>query len=589
MMSRTSPSSGRVRPIAAATLAGLLGTLGFTAAAPAQAATKATVLVRALPGQEAVAETSARAAGATVGRHLGVLNGFVAEVPGGAATLAGAPGVAAATPNATVQLLGSQAAGVSSDYSPSTDDYSLYNLETITGVKGFWRNGFTGQGIDVALIDSGTVPVDGLTGGKVVNGPDLSFESQGRLRNLDTFGHGTHMAGIIAGRDSAAQAGSYANDGTNFLGVAPDARLVSLKVADAHGSTDVTQVIAAIDWVVQHAHDPGMNIRVINLSYGTDGAQSWTLDPLAYAAEQAWKAGIVVVAAAGNSGRSTGRLNNPAANPYVIAVGAADPNGTPQTNYWSIPSFTSSGNSDRDPDISAPGVHVVSLRAPGSYIDTNYGAAGAAGDRFFRGSGSSQATAFVSGAAALLLSQRPQLSPDQVKLMLNNSGGPLSPQSGQADQAGRVGLRLRNVTVPSSTAAAQNFGTSTGTGTLDGARGSAVLELNGVRLTGDRDIFGRAVRTADWARAAAAGTAWNGGTFNGTTWAGNGWSGGSWTAGTWTSNTWAGGSWTGGSWTSGSWTGGSWTGGTWTSGTWTGGSWTGGTWTGGTWTSDIWS
>jgi serine protease AprX len=173
----------------------------------------------------------------------------------------------------------------------------------------------------VAVIDSGIAPVVGLTGvGKVVNGPDLSFDSQSPDdRHLDRYGHGTHIAGIIAGRDTGAL-----TDDQGFAGIAPGARLVNVKVADRRGVVDVSQVIAAIDWVVEHAHDPGFDIRVLNLSFGTDSEQSYLRDPLAYAAEVAWHSGIVVVTAAGNGGSGTGRLTNPAVDPYVIAVGGSD-------------------------------------------------------------------------------------------------------------------------------------------------------------------------------------------------------------------------------------------------------------------------
>ena len=107
--------------------------------------------------------------------------------------------------------------------------------------------------------------------------------------------------------------------------MAPDARIVSIKVADAKGQTDVSQAIAAIDWVVQNRNKNGLNIRVLNMSFGTDGVQDYLLDPLAYAAEQAWHKGIVVVVAVGNEGFGTGKVNNPAYDPYLIAVGSNDP------------------------------------------------------------------------------------------------------------------------------------------------------------------------------------------------------------------------------------------------------------------------
>ena len=116
--------------------------------------------------------------------------------------------------------------------------------------------------------------------GAVVNGPDLSFESQApELRHLDSFGHGTHLAGIING------------NGAGIRGLAPDARVVNVKVAASNGAADVSQVIAAIDWVVQHRNSDGLNIRVLALAFGTDGVQPYDLDPLAYAAEVAWRHG----------------------------------------------------------------------------------------------------------------------------------------------------------------------------------------------------------------------------------------------------------------------------------------------------------
>ncbi|MDJ0959607.1 MAG: S8 family serine peptidase, partial [Acidimicrobiia bacterium] len=172
---------------------------------------------------------------------------------------------------------------------------TLYKTARFIFANKMWAAGYTGDGIDIALIDSGVVPVAGLTApGKVINGPDLSFESQApNMQYLDTFGHGTHLAGIMVGLDPDVEVGNgedlYEDAGDHFVGIAPEARLVSLKVADANGAVDVTQVIAAIDWVVQHRNDNGMNIRVINLSFGTDSLQDYQIDPLSFAVENAWK------------------------------------------------------------------------------------------------------------------------------------------------------------------------------------------------------------------------------------------------------------------------------------------------------------
>ena len=144
-------------------------------------------------------------------------------------------------------------------------------------------------------------------------------------------------------------------DAANFVGMAPDARIVSIKVADALGHTDVSQAIAAIDWVVEHGDEDGLNVRVLNMSFGTDGVQSYLLDPLAYAAEQAWHKGIVVVVAVGNEGFGTGKVNNPAYDPYVIAVGSNNANGTATTEDDVVSTFSNDGDGTRNPDVVAPG------------------------------------------------------------------------------------------------------------------------------------------------------------------------------------------------------------------------------------------
>ena len=215
---------------------------------------------------------------------------------------------------------------------PATDPYSMRNLELAIGADKYWAAGAYGQGVDVALIDTGVQAVKGLvtppgTPAKVIHGPDLSFDaSSDDLAHQDGFGHGTHMAGIIAGRDEEAVR-PYVNDTTSFIGVAPEARIVSVKVGDGTGAVDVTQIIAGIDWVIAHARSDGLNIRVLNLSVGSPSTLPYWSDPIAYAAERAWKAGIVVVAAAGNDGKDTKALGitSPAFSPLLIAVARPTP------------------------------------------------------------------------------------------------------------------------------------------------------------------------------------------------------------------------------------------------------------------------
>ncbi len=436
-----------------------------------------------------------------------------------------------------------------------------------TGASG---SKITGKGVDVALIDTGVAPVAGLnTDGKVLNGPDLSFESQDpSTRYLDGYGHGTHMAGIIAGRDAGVAPGKE-DDDHYFVGIAPDARIVNVKVATADGGADVSQIIAAIDWVVQHRNDAGMNIRVINLSYGTHSTQPYTVDPLAYAAENAWRKGIVVVAAAGNDG-SGKDLTMPAADPHVLAVGAVDHVGSKTRNDDRTASFTNSGTTARRADLLAPGKSVVSLRVPGSYADRGHPEGLVTGDdtaRFFRGSGTSQATAMVSGAVALLLQQRPELTPDQVKYLLTSSADPLKVVDAE-QRAGVLNVKEAiEAATPSAQDAQQVWAAATGTGTLEGSRGDShvVDPQTGTMLTGEIDALGNPFVARSWRDATAMGQAWTGGEWNGREWSGSDWSGSSWTARSWRSASWSGGNWSGGDWSARSWRGDTWTASGWSS------------------------
>jgi serine protease AprX len=458
-----------------------------------------------------------------------------------------------------------------------------------TGARALWSAGYTGQGVDIALIDTGVSPVAGLDGpGKIIYGPDLSLESQApNLRNLDTNGHGTFMAGLIAGRDGGISGPYSFAPATAFLGMAPDARIVSIKVGVADGGVDVSQVIAAINWVVQHRYDNGLNIRIITLAYGTNSTQDATVDPLAYAAEQAWKKGIVVVAAGGNYGfqnwmTSAPALANPAYDRYLIAVGSSDSNGTATQADDFVPSFSPwpKRGANRSVDLVAPGAHLQGLRVPNSYVDVNH-PGGRIDDRYFRGSGTSQSAAIVSGAAALILQQHPNATPDQVKKLLTDSAYEFKVRSWQTIGAGELQL------APTLSAAlpiwTQTWAPSTGTGSLELSRGQDHLAQGGVVLTGEIDIFGAAFDAPAMAAAAAAGTSWSGGVWNGNIWSGASWSGTSWSGASWSGTSWSGASWSGTSWSGASWSGGSWSGGSWSGGSWSGASWSGGSWSTGSW------
>jgi serine protease AprX len=378
------------------------------------------------------------------------------------------------------------------------------SMDLIRAASGADQTGLTGAGVDVALIDSGVLGVAALDGpGKLVRGPDFSEDAYDHdLRGLDAFGHGSHMAGVIAGNDPE----------TGYQGIAPGARVVSVKVAGADGVTSLVRVLLALDWVRRNRNSNGLHIRVLNLSFGVDARRSYVREPLAYAAEQLWNRGIAVVAAAGNQADGTGQLDLPAADPFLIAVAATETNHTPDSADDSIADF-SSRDEVRPPDFAAPGTGVISLRVPGSTLDSEFPAA-RIGDGFFRGSGTSQAAAVVSGLVAQLLEARPDLQPDQVKALLKAGAVDLAdPVS--ADGAGRVDLaRTLALETPSPESAAQPFE-------------PAVMDLRAL-----------------WAdlRDEAAGTAPGVGTGE------NGWTGRRWSGQTWSGRRWSGRRWSGSDW-----------------------------------------
>jgi serine protease AprX len=606
------------------------------------------VIVQESAGTGNGPERAVEALGGSVGQEYSVFQGFSAKVPGDRIdALRAVPGVDKVTQDASLTLNGLTGGGLLGGVLSATTTVastavatttstvaattttavntvadvvsgvaaqagSLFQItNTQTGAASMWNAGATGKGIDVAVIDSGAVPVKGMDSGNVVYGPDLSFEAGTPVENLDTNGHGTAMASIIAGRDSSAK--TYAGNSTDFLGVAPDARIVSIKVADALGHTDVSQAIAAIDWVTEHAHDPGFNIRVVNMSFGTDGTQSYLLDPLAYAAEQAWHKGIVVVVAVGNEGFGTQKVNNPAYDPYLIAVGSDNTNGTATVADDTVSSFSNDGDGTRNPDVVAPGEHIVGLRSPNSFLDQSHPGA-VVEDRFFRGSGTSQATAVVSGAAALLLSQRPDLTPDQVKALLMGTAQHVPNATAAQQGSGLIDLAAA-MKAPTPNAV-QNYARSTGNGSLEAARGSVHVEVEGQTVTGEVDVTGTdidqssaetitedvattnqeaaatdatdpaaqpAPADSPTADPALSGVSWSGVSWSGVSWSGVSWSGVSWSGVSWSGVSWSGVSWSGVSWSGVSWSGVSWSGVSWSGVSWSGVSWSGVSWSGNDW------
>jgi serine protease AprX len=443
---------------------------------------------------------------------------------------------------------------------------SLKDVRTIIGADTGIAGALTGQGVGIALIDTGVASVPGLPATQIVNGPDLSFESQSpNLRYHDGYGHGTHLAGIMVANDTAS--------GTK--GLSPLAKVTSVKVGTANGAADVSQMIAAIDWVVKNRnHDLANPIKVLNLSYGSGGNPVQWTDPLQYAVERAWKAGIVVVAAAGNQGNDYSRLNNPANDPWVIAVGSTSTKGTLSVTDDTVTTFTNI-DLNRPLEVLAPGESIASLRVKGSNIDNGYPGA-RVGTTLFKGSGTSQSAAVVSAAAALLLQHKPSLTPDLVKQYIMDSRTWL-PLGMQGYGSLNVNAAIANMAA-NSKPNTQSHTSSDGNGTLDAARGASRVISDGVALAGDKSIFGP-FDPKVWAPKAQAYTSWSGGVWMGYRMAGDGWTGSSWASKTWAAGTWPGKSWAGAAnWTDPAWNGRYWSGRYWSAGAWTGRYWSSDDW-----------
>jgi serine protease AprX len=324
------------------------------------------------------------------------------------------------------------------------------------------------------------------------------------------------------------------------------------------------------------------------LSYGTNSTQASAIDPLSYAVEQAWKAGIVVVVAAGNTGYQRGNnapgLADPAYNPYVIGVGGYDTRGTSSFHDDVVGDYSASSagcGACKNPDFVAVGSHLQGLRVQNSYVDVNH-PEGILSDRYFRGSGTSEAAAITSGSIALILQQYPNLTPDQVKRFIAGNGQKVPGADSQAQGGGELNLAALAAKTPQSYV--QKFTNATGSGSLERARGADHLTADGVTLTGEQDIFGQPFNALVVAGAEAAGRSWSGGDWNGRTWSGSSWSGR-----TWSGSSWSGCSWSGSSWSGRTWSGSSWSGSSWSGSTWSGSSWSGRTWSGRSWSGEIWS
>ena len=256
------------------------------------------------------------------------------------------------------------------------------------------NEGYKGEGITVAVIDTGVSPHSDLTRPKnrIVGFKDFIKD---KTRPYDDNGHGTHVAGIIASNGISSNG--------KYKGVAPEANILGVKALDESGSGNTSDIVSAIQWVIETKDV--YNTKVLNISLGSPATDPLHSDPLVHACNEAVNAGLTVVVAAGNSGPSKKTILSPGNSPNVITVGAIDDNKTPELNDDTIADFSSRGPTKsgyKKPDVVAPGVDITSLS------NTNP-------DGYKTLSGTSMATPFVSGSIALMYNKNKNLSPSIIK------------------------------------------------------------------------------------------------------------------------------------------------------------------------------
>ncbi len=365
------------------------------------------VIVQKL-GPDQTLEQEVAILGGTVLSDLPIINAFAAEMSADAAyQLALSPSVRWISFDAEVH---STLLGIGENGSQQAKEN--YFLETL-GIRELWRQGLNGRGIGVAVIDSGVATDRDFTNLILNKGFNLNS-----LTPIDLYGHGTHIAGIVAGngRDSEGK----------YRGVAPGSNLIGLKISNDLGIAFESDVVKALQWT--YDNKARYNIRVVNLSINSGVESSYHNSALNAAAEILWFSGVVVVVSAGNSGGQSG-MNTvtapPANDPFLITVGASDERGSGALGDDVIAAYSAYGvttDGFNKPDIIAPGTAIYSVRAKLSPWPLLYPDRVAGNGEYFRLSGTSMSAPMVVGVVALLLQDEPNLTPDQVKYRLLNSG-----------------------------------------------------------------------------------------------------------------------------------------------------------------------
>ncbi len=259
------------------------------------------------------------------------------------------------------------------------------------GVPLLWDNGLTGEGVAIAIVDTGLDAEHPDFAGRVADMADFSGEGLG-----DAHGHGTHCAGIAAGSGVAS--------GGRYRGVAPKATLYSAKVLRANGEGMMSDVIAGVEWAVEKG------VQVISLSLGSTGPSDGR-DPLSETCDAAVERGINVVVAAGNDGPAPRTIGSPGASRLALTIGACD-------DQDRVASFSSRGptaDGRQKPDLVVPGVDIIAPRAKGTAMGR------VVDDYYTSAQGTSMATPLAAGVVALLLQAYPSLTPQEIRDRLLSS------------------------------------------------------------------------------------------------------------------------------------------------------------------------
>ena len=382
------------------------------------------VIVQAMAGADP--EALVAAAGGDVAAPLAIINAVAADVTAGALDTLSADarvkwisldGPVASADGGRDRLDGTDE-GDDREHAEASAPASVYTDEIDADEA--WEDGILGQGISVAVVDTGITNSGDFGSPRRV----VATVSKNRSRR-DGYGHGSHVAGIIAG-DGSNSDGAY-------TGVAPGANLVNVKIGDDTGAATLSDVINGLQFVFENKDK--FNIRVVNLSLRSDVPQSYTTDPLDAAVELLTFRGILVVASAGNIGTAGDAVSYaPANDPFVLTVGAVDDRGTADYGDDTITSWSSRGTTQdgyAKPELYAPGRHIVSVLSPGSVLAREM-PEGVVGEHYFQLSGTSMSAAVVSGAAALVIQEHPDWTPGQVKAALIDGADALPSDSSAA-------------------------------------------------------------------------------------------------------------------------------------------------------------